>query len=480
MTVVDDRPQTRQLGIVEMWDRIHRAFNEFLFLPTCIILLFLLTAVGSYLLDHTEAVRGAPVHTFLKAHFFADAKATSDLLGAIAGSIITMTSLTITLLLIVVQQSAASMTAQVFDQFLRRRQNQFYFGFFVGLALYALITLATVDDPYNPIYGAGVALLLTIFALYFLIVLIYTTINQMRPAVIIESIHDHILFARHRQLDLIRATRRSQVYAGTHSAPVMATRTGFVTRFNVEKVNEAAAGMRDRIEVVMNVSIGSYVAYGDCLAIVKAATPAIASAVVEIVRGAVHIEQQRDVRIDPSYGIEQMEMIAWTSISTAKSNPAPGLLAIQSLRDIIARWATEPPIQESEDNCVVYSDDVIQHIMDTIETLAVVSSESMQHQIFAEVACTLAAMLHRLPLDQQRRSEDVVLRILPALGDLVLTRGLDEALSSLAQALEESGYAESASAVRTAHEQLRRSVGKLNSRATRVTAAVERQGEMTR
>jgi uncharacterized membrane protein len=90
----------------------------------------------------------------LQTRIFADAKATSDLLGTIASSIITVTSITISVLLLAVQQAAGSLTHQVFDQFLRRRQNQFHFGFFVGLALYTLVTLATVGESFNPVLGA--------------------------------------------------------------------------------------------------------------------------------------------------------------------------------------------------------------------------------------------------------------------------------------------------------------------------------------
>jgi len=191
-------------GISETFATVRRALAEFLLVPTCIIIGFLLLAVGSYYFDFTELGRLQPIHRFLRSHVFADAAATGSLLGAISSGIITMTSITISLLLLAVQQSAGSMTSQVFDQFLRRLPNQIYFGFFIGLALYSLITLATVNDPFNPVFGGTVALLGTVIALYLLLLLLYTTINQMRPGEIIETIHDHILLARERQLRFIQ------------------------------------------------------------------------------------------------------------------------------------------------------------------------------------------------------------------------------------------------------------------------------------
>ena len=55
---------------------------------------------------------------------------------------------------------------------------------------------------------------------------------------------------------------------------------------------------------------------------------------------------------------------------------------------------------------VVYTDNGFSRLMDAFETLAVVSSESMQHQSFAEVIHTLTVMFVRLPPEQQRRASD--------------------------------------------------------------------------
>ena len=305
---------------------VRRAFAEFLLVPTCVIIGFLLLAFGSYLLDSVQFGSLAIFRVFLKTHIFADAQATSSLLGAIASGIITMTSITISLLLLAVQQSAGSMTSQVFDQFLRRWHNQIYFGFFIGLALYSLITLATVNNPYNPVFGGTIALLGTIAALYFLLLLLYTTINQMRPDNIIEAIHDLILEARENQLHSISQTRSVSLYDGRIRLPVKAETHGFVTHIHFDVIEKAIKEIET--EIVLQFSVGDYVAYQDVIAEVKTDSIEDAEKIVEAVKDAVELEHQRDISLDPAYGIQQLSMIAWTSISTAKSNPAPGLLTI--------------------------------------------------------------------------------------------------------------------------------------------------------
>lgn len=137
------------------------------------------------------------------------------------------------------------------------------------------------------------------------------------------------------------------------------------------------------------------VAWGDVIAFIGA--PAAEQAELrKATLAAVNLEQQRDLGSDPACGIEQMATIAWTSVSTSKSNPSPGLLTVRSLRDLLARWIDEGAPGNhpgaGEPLPVVYADNVFAHLLDAPETVAVASTESMQHQNFAEVVRALSAL----------------------------------------------------------------------------------------
>ena len=446
---------------------IRYAFAEFLLVPTCIITGFLVLAGVTSAIDRGHVALLQPMRELLETYIFAHAQGTSDLLGIVAAALITVTTLTTTLLLIALQQSASALTHQVYDQFLRRGSNQFSFGFFIGLSLYALVTLATVG-PINPVFGAAFTFLLTIVALYLLLVLFYTTIDQMRPVVIMGAIHDHILSARKGQTKLLHGTRRVSCCDAPVRSAVVASIHGFVSHIDVDAIAAAAAQARAETELVLNVCIGSFVAYGDVLGEVRAHSQDDAEAVTAAAERAIHREPQRDITIDPLEGIEELENIAWTSISSAQSDPDPGLIAIYSLRDVLARWCTagnERPDGKSAP--VVYADNVFSGLMGAFESLAVAASESMQHQTYAAILETFAVMFDRLAAPDQQRAEDLILRSLSSLGEHVLTAELDAALVRTVQALRNATRTTTASAVERAREQLGRSVGKLGSRATR-------------
>jgi hypothetical protein len=439
-------------------DTVSRAFREFLAVPSLIIWLFLLTAIGAYLFERSSLRFSSPIMAFLSAHVFVDAQATSDLLGNIAGSIITVTSITITLLLLIVQQSAGNMTSQVFDQFLRRRSNQLYFGFFVGLAVYILITLATVDEPFNPVFAASLAFVLTVIALFLLIVLFYSTIHQMRPPVIIAAIHDHTLAARHKQKDLVQRTRRKPQLDQADDYLVRSTHHGFVTDINLRLLSGILDEIKSQAEVVVLVPIGGFVAFQDPIAEVRANELEDVESVADKVRQAIHLEQSRDLDRDPAYGIQQLEVIAWTVTSTAKSNLAPGLQAIFSLRDLMARWADDEQSEKADDLLpVVYNDDVVSVLIRSFGSLLIVAAESREHQIAIEVFVSFSSLFSRLPAAWQQQVEEMLLRLIPAYASFRLTSQLEESMQQMIQALRMSDDLKTADRLQEALIDLRQS-----------------------
>jgi uncharacterized membrane protein len=446
---------------------VRRAFAEFLALPLLMLAAFAVLAGCMLLLDHSGGEALGDLGATMSRLVFGDAAATANLLGTLAGAVITVTGIAFGLLVLAVGQSAASLTHVVFDQYLRRRSNQVYLGFFVGVALYAVLVLSATHERFNPVLSASLALVLAIGALVVLMLVIYSTIDQMRPARIVEAIAEHILRARDRQHELVSRTRRRPSSGSAARTPVRAESDGYVTAIDLDRLAALVPDGTDD-ELVLRVSIGTYVAPGDVLADVPAAT---AGAAGEL-RGAIRLEVVRDIDGDAAYGIDQLVSIAWKSISTSAQSPAPGEAVIVTLRDLLSRWATAGVADTPRGSPVrvVYEDDVVEALWGAIESMAVVCSESMQAQNAAILMNGLATVFDRLAPAQQDRAAEAVLRMLSGLGDHVPTAALERALERLAAALE-ARHAGAAAAVRDAHAGLAAAVGRLNSRATRVPAA---------
>ena len=473
------RPHAERL-VGRLWEEVARAFDEFLALPTAIIAAFIALAIATYFLDADAVAPLTPARQGLQRLIFASPEAAPELLGVIATSLITVASITFSVVLLAVQQAAGSLTSSVLEQFLRRRINQVAFGFFSGLALYALIVLATATDDHVPVLGGALALVLTAASLYLLLLFLYTTVNQILPEEIGRVIHDHVLAARRHQLGLVRRTRRRPLSdSAAARTRVYADQHGYLARIDLDGL-EAAREACGAAEVFLLPSIGRFVAFGDPLAEIAGARDPDDARLHDALRRALRLERQRNLRTDPTYGIEQLANIGWTSISSSKSDPEPGLQVIRDLRDVLSRWAAAemqpngtPGAPDDVDTsarvvAVVYVDDTHGRLLDALESLAVVSTESMQHQSFAEVVNALAATFDRLTPPLQQRIEDLVRRILTGLGDHILTADVDAALAELTRTLTAAGRTDTASAVHAAHAAMRASLGAAHSRSDRL------------
>jgi uncharacterized membrane protein len=171
--------------------------------------------------------------------------------------------------------------------------------------------------------------------------------------------------------------------------------------------------------------------------------------------------------IDPAYGLQQLANVGWTAISSAQQNPQAAQLVVLSLRDILARLTADrgddlPP----PDTDVVYRDDVPNVLMNTLESLAVITADSQQHQIAAALLQVIAGLLDRLPDDYRRRTHDVLLRTLPALASHPPTRQLEDALRELQDVLERDGADEPARLVAEALDNLRQRVAQVPTEYT--------------
>lgn len=276
--------------------------------------------------------------------------------------------------------------------------------------------------------------------------------------------------ARARQSELLRRTRRTSALAAPVRHQVRASRHGYIATVDLGALEGPLNDSKGQAEIVLSAPLGAFVARHDVIAEIRGEAGEEVDRLASAATAAIHLELQQDVARDPGYGIAQLETIAWTSISTSKQNPAPGLAVVQSLRDILSRWAHEQrPLEAEAESRIVIPDDAERRLLEAFESLAVVASESMQHQVFAEILLAFAALYDRLPPHLRDAVDDRILRSLTGLGDFVLTSELERSLVAMESVLTQAGRPSVALAVATARQELAKSRGRLASRSTRVS-----------
>ena len=257
--------------------------------------------------------------------------------------------------------------------------------------------------------------------------MIYSAIEQMRPSAILESIHDHTLAGTRAPTRPCCGGPGARPGTGPPRCTVRAASDGFIAAIDLDRPRGGAAAARGprwpctcRSAPMRRLATRS----PRC-----GRRRGRLAALADAVERAVRLERERDLERDPAFGLEQIETIAWTTISTSKQDPIRDWKrsATCAICWRAGLWPTRRKTEAQVDArlAIVYPDDVLERLMGTIESLTVVASESMQHQVYADILRGLAITLDRLPPPLARRTEEVVLRSLAGLGDQILTAELD-------------------------------------------------------
>jgi len=364
-----------------------RSLREFAAVPAVVITGFCLLAAVCITGDQTHDVALLDSARRVAGHLVGK-QASTTALQAIATGLVTVASITFSVLLLAVQQTATSLSPVVLDQFIRRRSNQAFLGFFIGLALFAYVVMAAVQDAAPPVLGATVATVSTIVALIILLLLVYSTVAQMRPTNVLGAIHDRALAAREKEARIVRRTRRESTSGHDVAVFYRSGVTGYLTHLDLDRMARALRDAEDA-EICLHVSLGAHVTHGDMIASVRDGDVTRAERIGHQVAAALTVGQKRDLAHDPTTGIDQLGNIAWTSGSTSKHNPEVAREALNALEDLAARWLADDPAQRRRDSRepipVVYQEDVVGRLLDVFFSMLIVAHESEQHTFAAAV-----------------------------------------------------------------------------------------------
>lgn len=452
--------------------RMWMALRKFLGIPLAMLLGSVALSIALYALDRNTPGWLQPVRSGLGRHIFTTPDTTGAFLGIVAGGMFTQTSIVVTMLLLILQQTASVMGNFIYNQFLRRQRNQIFAGYVVGSLLVALTLRTTVTDDFNPILGATGTLVIIVISMGLLIWFLHSTIQQMRPEIIVETIHDETDHARHRERAFLSRVRSEPRENRPPDVILRSETHGFLVQIDLDAIEDCLPEALDpSVEVILQVELGDYVTYYQTLAHVTAGSVEEAEQLARCVGDGLRFDRERNMDQDPAYGIGQLEAIGWTEISTAKDNPETGLMVLNALRNLMSRWIMEEESEAgdgSEELPVVYERDTRYDVIDAWESLITVSSESMQHQAFAEVLDSLVSLYPQIPVSLRGRVDMLLLRAVSGMGDHVLTQDLDSAASDLIGVLRDAGRFETAMVLQEARDELAASLGTLANRSTRV------------
>ncbi|MBY5162773.1 DUF2254 domain-containing protein [Salsipaludibacter albus] len=278
--------------------------------------------------------------------FVGSADSARSVLSVIAGSTMTVTSLTFSLTVVALQVASGQFTPRLMRSFLADRGNKVVLAIFLGTFTLSLVLLQAVQGETDrfalsvPTLGVSVAIIAALASIIALVYFIHHLTQQLRIDRVMARVGDQTVAA-------IEATFRparldddvDEVELPDDVTVVPAPRTGHLDDFDADAMLDAAAdaGLSVRLRPV----VGAFVTGDTTLA--WAWRPDGGTVDVDEARRVVveHVvlATDRSLGHDPSFGIRQLVDIGTRALSPGVNDPTTAVQAIQHLTRILRTMA---------------------------------------------------------------------------------------------------------------------------------------------
>jgi len=291
--------------------------------------------------------------------FGVGASGARGMLSAIAGSMMTVASLTFSLTISTLATASSQYTSRLIRNFIRDRLNQFVLGFFVGLFAYCLVVLRTIragdEAPFVPPLAVMGGLLLALVSIGVLIFFIHHIAESIQVGIILRRVTNETLQAIDELFpadvgepvrvvpaqpgappDRSAADAGEDVHDGRRWHPVPAQKFGYVQALDAKGLLALAAKI-DGI-VRMSADIGSFVTPAGMLCEMATASPPEEEHVSEA-RSMFDIGPARTIEQDAAFGIRQIVDIALKALSPGINDTTTAVMCVEHLGAVLETLA---------------------------------------------------------------------------------------------------------------------------------------------
>ncbi|WP_291984298.1 DUF2254 domain-containing protein [Luteitalea sp.] len=338
------------------------------------------------------------------------------LLSAVAGSIVTVVSVTFSVTIVALTVSSQHFGPRILVNFMRDVAAQTVLGILIGTFAYCLLVLRTVQgrgegyDLFVPQLAVTVAVLMALLSVAALIFYVHHVSVSMSiasiTAVAAHNLDEAIDRMYPQQAGEPLPVASSAVPAPPADArPIAADAGGYVESLDLEAI--IAAARRAEATVWMSTAPGAFVIVGDTLA---HAAPSAPSSLVAAVRDACVLGHERTTFQDVEYATHQLLEVALRALSPGVNEPFTALACIDRLAQGLARFVGRPlPSAARVDadgrvRLVAYPLTCADVLRGVVESILAVSDAAMVH-------ARLMAMLDSLAARAERESDRREVRV---------------------------------------------------------------------
>ncbi|WP_434619992.1 DUF2254 domain-containing protein [Arthrobacter sp. A5] len=317
-------------------------------LPTMAVLSSVALGIGLTRLDAAVDAQLPPAMSELL--FGGDADAARSVLGAIASSMITVTSLTFSLTVVTLQLASSQFSPRLLRTFASDPFVQRTLALFLATFVFALTVLRTVrtglqgEPDFAPQLSVTVSFLLALASVLGLVLFLAHIVRQIRIETILSHVHSNATATLQEAAAEPASNRHSPPPVPPPDARMLAAESsGFITAVEESILREAAeeAG----VVLLIDLAPGDHVVAGTPFAFWWLLNPndsvaedAVARLHQRIIR-AVTIGKERTSVQDVAYGLRQLVDVALKALSPGINDPTTAVHCLGHISALLCEFA---------------------------------------------------------------------------------------------------------------------------------------------
>lgn len=309
--------------------------TSFWFVPVLLMLLAMAAALGLVELDRHYRT---DLRDWWPSLFMTEPDGARSMLSAIATSMATVAGVVFSITIVTLALGSSQYTSRVLRNFMRDRVTQLVLGIFIGVYIYCLLVLRTIDGEgttFVPSIAVLFAIMLAIAAAVLLIIFIHHTSASIQAVEIVRTIGSETLCAIDRRFPEETAgdgeSLSPDLPRAWTSVPSLAM--GYLQAVECEALRDFADARG--VTLRMDRHIGDFTAKGDTLASL-AGRVVVDQPLILAINRFYAIGSYRTIDQDPGLGFRQLVDIALRALSPGINDTTTAILAIDQLSVLLA------------------------------------------------------------------------------------------------------------------------------------------------
>lgn len=307
-----------------------------------------MAALALFLITVDRSLSARGIHVELPYLLLSEVEGARTLLGAIAAALLTVTTLTFSIIMLAVVQTANAYSPRILDAYFSDPINQHVLGIFTGTFLYSLFVLREVRSIDGIGYVPPIAVAGVLISIFVATVAFLFFIGHVAHSIKVSDVIKRIQAETREAMAVIFPEDMGQPCAEEQAPEVpegaagmiLATRDGYVAAIASSELLSVAT--RTGVVLRLEVMVGDSVLRGTPLASVW--PRAKAETLAEYVRDAVAVRDERTLVQDAHYGAQQLSDMALRALSTSINDPTTAVNCIDGLATLSVELVQHPPV----------------------------------------------------------------------------------------------------------------------------------------